>query len=154
MIEDLQILIYKTNLSKRFWASFIDYTLVFALTYLYIDTFEIENEEGVKAVNGVMVFPILIVWFFYFIVLEVLYGGTLCHLALKLKVLTIDGREIGFSQSLKRHLVDPIDFFFFGFPAIIAIKNSDKHQRLGDMLAKTVVIDITDKQQYKNHSIK
>jgi uncharacterized RDD family membrane protein YckC len=45
-------------------------------------------------------------------------------------------------------LLDPIDILFYGIPAIIAIKNSDKHQRLGDMWAKTIVVDIKDAEQY------
>ena len=33
-----------------------------------------------------------------------------------------------------------IDFFFFGIVAFITIKNTPDHQRLGDLLAKTIVI--------------
>jgi len=45
-----------------------------------------------------------------------------------------------FGQSLKRHLLDPIDMIFFGLVGIITIKNSEFNQRLGDMWAKTVVV--------------
>ena len=51
-------------------------------------------------------------------------------------------------QAFKRHLVDPIDFLIWGLSAAIAIKNSDKHQRLGDMWAKTIVVDILDPEQF------
>jgi uncharacterized RDD family membrane protein YckC len=56
-------------------------------------------------------------------------------------VLTIDRKEIEWTQALKRHLLDPIDILLYGIPAIIAIRNSDKHQRLGDMWANTIVVD-------------
>ncbi|WP_394335734.1 RDD family protein [Flavobacterium cyanobacteriorum] len=45
-----------------------------------------------------------------------------------------------FFQSLKRHVLDPVDMFPFGLIAIITIKNTDKHQRLGDLWAKTIVV--------------
>jgi hypothetical protein len=61
---------------------------------------------------------------------------------LGLQVVTKNGNSISFGQALKRHLVDMIDFFFFGIPAFITIKNTPDHQRLGDLLAKTIVIDV------------
>jgi hypothetical protein len=44
--------------------------------------------------------------------------------------------------------LDPIDILFYGIPAIIAIKNSDKHQTLDGMWAKTIVVDPKDTEQY------
>ena len=147
--DNLPILTYKTNLKKRFFASLFDYIIVIALTYLYIDFFGTTNEngEGGKTVRGLMTLPLFSFWFIYFVVVEAYFGGTLFHLAFNLKVLTIDRKRIEFTQALKRHLVDPIDFFIWGLPAAIAIKNSDKHQRLGDMWAKTIVVDISDTEQ-------
>ena len=106
-----------------------------------------ENDEGGKTVNGLLALPIPIVWFIYFVIIEAFYGATLAHQGLYLKVLTVDRKEIEFTQALKRHLVDPIDILLYGIPAIIAIKNSAQHQRLGDMWAKTIVIDTKDKEQ-------
>ena len=64
-------------------------------------------------------------------------------------------KEIEWTQALKRHLLDPIDILFYGIPAIITVKNSGKHQRLGDMWAKTIVVDIKDPEQYfTNKAIK
>jgi uncharacterized RDD family membrane protein YckC len=45
-------------------------------------------------------------------------------------------------------LIDPVDFFIYAIPAIIAIKNTDKKQRLGDLWAKTIVVDTCDPEQY------
>ena len=149
--DNLQTFTYKTNLKKRFFASLLDYIIVFTLTYFYIDFFGTlnENGDGGKTVRGLMTFPLFSFWFAYFIIVETYFGGTLFHLAFNLKVQTLDRKPIEFKQAFKRHLVDPIDFFFWGLPAFIAIKNSDKHQRLGDMWAKTLVVDILDPEQYK-----
>jgi len=148
MLEDeLQIFQYKANLKKRFWASFFDYAVVFAFTFFYIDFFGTPNEHGGKSVQGVMGLPVLGLWFVYFVVVETYFGGTLFHLAFNLKVLTVDRKPIDYIQALKRHLLDPFECFIWGIPAAIAIKNSDKHQRVGDMWAKTIVVDILDQEQ-------
>jgi uncharacterized RDD family membrane protein YckC len=138
---------YKTNLKKRIIATLLDYTLFLLPTYMYIMVFGVYNEEGGKTVSGLMALPIPIVWFMYFVIVEALYGGTLSHQGLNLKVLTLDQREIEWTHALKRHLLDPIDILLYGIPAIFAIKNSEKHQRLGDMWAKTIVVDIKDTEQ-------
>jgi uncharacterized RDD family membrane protein YckC len=139
---------YRTNLKKRFWASFIDYLLIFVLTYIYISRFGVETEVGTKSIQGFATFPIILVWFLYFVVIETYQGATLGHKAFNLLVLTDKRGKIGFTQAFKRHLVDPVDFFIYAIPAIIAIKNTDKKQRLGDLWAKTIVVDTSDPEQY------
>ena len=140
--------ITKTNLKKRIIATLLDYSLFLLSTFLYITLVGHDNDEGGKTVSGLLVLPIPIFWFIYFVFIEAHYGTTLGHQALYLEVYTIERKEIEFIQALKRHLLDPIDILFYGIPAIIAIKNSDKHQRLGDMLAKTIVVDTKDAEQY------
>jgi uncharacterized RDD family membrane protein YckC len=140
--------VFKTNLKKRIIAVLLDYTIIFLFTDIYLKLFGHDNTDGSRSVNGLLGLPVIAVWFIYFVVIEACYGATLAHQGLYLKVLTIERREIEWTQALKRHLLDPIDIFFYGIPAIIAIKNSDKHQRLGDMWAKTVVVDTKDAQQY------
>lgn len=92
-----------------------------------------ENDEGGKTVSGLLTLPIFFVWYIYFVIIEAAYGATLGHQGFNLKVLKINRSSISLTHALKRHLLDPIDILFYGIPAIIAIKNSDKHQRIGDM---------------------
>ena len=81
----------------------------------------------------------------YFVVIESSLSSTLGHYILGLKVITNENKRINFLHSLKRHLVDPIDFLIFGLPALISISNTQNHQRLGDLWAKTFVVkDIDD----------
>ena len=126
----------------------IDYGMYFLFLIIYIPLFGKENEEGGQSVSGLLGLPILIYWFIYFIVVESIYGATLGHQAFYLRVLTINRNKIVFLQAVKRHLLGFLDMLVYGIPAIISIKNSDKHQRLGDMWAKTIVVDTTDKEQY------
>ncbi len=139
---------YKSNLKKRFLASFIDYLLIFLLTFFYVEKFGIVTEEGGKSVQGLATLPLFMVWFLYFVIIETYHGATLGHKAFNLLVLTEERTEIGFTHVLKRHLLDPFDFFIYAIPAIVAIKNTEKKQRLGDLWAKTIVVDITDSEQY------
>jgi uncharacterized RDD family membrane protein YckC len=88
---------------------------------MYIMFFGHDNDEGGKSVEGLMVLPIPTLWFIYFVVVEAFSGATLAHQALYLKVTTLDRRQIGFTQALKRHLLDPIDILFWAIPGIIAI---------------------------------
>lgn len=141
-------LVTKTNLKKRIIATLLDYSLFLLLTYLYITVFGRENDEGGRAVEGLMALPIPIFWFLYFVVVEACYGATLAHQGLHLKVVTINRKNIEGIQAFKRHLLDFIDILFYGIPATIAILNSDKHQRLGDMWAKTIVVDTKDSEQF------
>ena len=140
--------VYKTNLKKRIIATLVDYTIYLLFFIFYVSYFGHDNNEGGKTVDGVMALPVFLVWFVYFVVVEAINGATLGHKGVYLKVVTIDRRSIGFGQALKRHLLDPVDILIWGIPALISIKNSDKHQRLGDMWAKTIVVDTKDPQQY------
>ncbi|HSZ85598.1 MAG TPA: RDD family protein [Puia sp.] len=137
---------YKTNLKKKIIATLLDYALVLIPTYMYIMYFGVVNNEEGKTVSGFMALPAL--WFIYFVIVDTFYGATLAHQALYLKVITLNRKEIGFSQALKRHLLDPINILFWDIPGIIAIKNTDKHQRLGDLWEKTIVVDTKDAKQY------
>lgn len=148
MTTDNSTFKFKTNLKKRIYATIIDYVIYCLFFYVYIMFFGQENDEGGKTVSGLLALPIFIVWFIYFVGIEAFYSATLGHQSFNLKVRTLNRKDIEFTHAIKRHLLDPIDILFYGIPAIIAIKNSDKHQRIGDMWAKTFVVDTTDPEQY------
>ena len=63
------------------------------------------------------------------------------HMIMQLKVVSLNGSAISFGQSLKRRILDGIELFAtFGIVAFITVKNSEKHQRVGDLWAKTIVV--------------
>ncbi|MBK9511291.1 MAG: RDD family protein [Cytophagaceae bacterium] len=145
----MRIYKYKKNLPKRILATIIDYLIIFLITYVYIEVFGKINDEGVKVVSNLSALPLFLVWFFYIVVIEAIYGGTLAHQALNLKVLTSKGHEIDFGNAIKRRLLDPIDLIvLFGLPAFIFVSTTERHQRLGDLWADAVIVDITDMEQY------
>ncbi|WP_316843027.1 RDD family protein [Pedobacter gandavensis] len=137
----------KANLKKRVYATILDYALVSLSTVAYLLFFGEYDGLSNYTVTGLKACVIPIVWFIYFVIIEATYGATLGYKSFNLKVLTVKREEVEFSQALRRHLMDPFDILCYGIPAFIAIKFSEKHQRLGDMLAGTIVIDISDPEQ-------
>jgi uncharacterized RDD family membrane protein YckC len=138
----------KPNLKKRIIATVIDYGLYLLFFFAYVMNYGHPNNEGGYTINGLAAFVPEIVWFFYFIVLESFFQGTPGHLASGLKIFTVYRQNIDISHSIKRHLLDPIDILIYGIPAIISIRNTEKNQRLGDLWAKTIVVDTTDPEQF------
>lgn len=129
------------NLRKRIFAFLLDYVIYFTFCLYYLIYFGEKDIEGAFSVSGFRALPIFIFWISYFIVTESILKATLGHYLLNLKTIQIDGREIEIKHSIKRHLIDCIDFSFFGLPAYINIKNSEKGQRIGDLFAKTIIIE-------------
>jgi len=135
-----ETLIGSKKLSDRIFATIIDYGLTFSLTILYVIKAGHQTEEGSYQVSGLYVLPLIVFWFLYFPVVESVFDRTLGHWLMNLKVIRTNGAPIEFIPSVKRHLLDPVDIFLFGLPAMLAISQTPKHQRLGDMWADTLVI--------------
>ena len=133
----------KKHVGRRILAGLIDYTIFISITYFYVYIFGNKNDEGEFSVSGIKALPVLIFWILYFCLIETSLNATLGNYFLHLKPVDLKtGNNVTFKQSFLRHLVDPIDMFFFGIVAIIIIKNSNESQRLGDLLGKTKVIKV------------
>ena len=135
----------KPHIGRKIVATLIDYGLTFILLTIYLRQFgEYDPTENNYSVQGFMTLPIIAYWFLYHVLPEYFWGSTFGHFMLDLKITNIEGEKTKFSQNLKRHLIDPFDIFMWGIPAIIAIKNTEKNQRLGDLWAKTIVTSPKD----------
>ena len=127
---------------RRFLAGFIDYSIILGVIYYYIYTFGSLNPEGEYSVTGIETFPIMLFWFVYLCLVETTLNSTLGNFIVRLKPVDLQTEnKITLKQSFLRHIVDVLDMIFFGLVAIIIIKNSNESQRLGDLLAKTKVIE-------------
>lgn len=127
---------------KRILAGFIDYFIIYTLFFLFIYAFGEPNEDGGYSVNGPLAIVPMLFWGLITIGIEQWIGATLGNLIVGLKPISINGLDdkLSFGQSFVRHLLDPIDMFFFGLVGVLTIKNSDKNQRVGDIAAKTIVV--------------
>ncbi|HZH69561.1 MAG TPA: RDD family protein, partial [Flavobacteriaceae bacterium] len=97
---------------------------------------------GGYSMNGLPALVPVLFWFIMTVGLESGMGATLGNSIAGLKAIPMSGinRKLTFIESLKRRLLDPIDMFLLGLPAIIVIKNTEKNQRIGDLWAKTIVM--------------
>jgi uncharacterized RDD family membrane protein YckC len=97
------------------------------------------SPEGFNLVGG----PAFL-WFFiglaYYVVMEKVSGGTLGKMALGLKVVKESGEPLDWGASLIRNILRIVDGFLFYLVGAIIVWTSKKRQRLGDMVAHTLVV--------------
>ena len=81
-----------------------------------------------------------VIYIGYFVLMEGSRGQTIGKMITKIKVVREDGKPIDMNQALIRNLLRIIDGLFAYLIGAILIWRSDKKQRLGDSIAKTVVV--------------
>jgi uncharacterized RDD family membrane protein YckC len=93
---------------------------------------------------ALVIFVVFGVLFLYPLVMETLTRGkTIGKMAMGLRVVTVEGAPIRFRHALLRDLLLLVELFIFppgGALAVICILVSPRDQRLGDMVAGTLVI--------------
>ena len=68
-------------------------------------------------------------------------GQTIGKMIFGLKVVSHDYTDTSIGKSIVRHLCDIIDYFpFFGIVGLIVASNNKNNQRVGDLIAKTIVV--------------
>jgi uncharacterized RDD family membrane protein YckC len=81
----------------------------------------------------------------YFVVLEAIYGQTAGKWLADIRVVRKGGRELGWKGSIIRNLLRHIDvlpvFYIIG---VVTITLTDQNQRIGDLGADSIVIDISE----------
>lgn len=132
-------------ISKRALAVAIDYGLfsfAYALILVQFGT-QSTHESGrlmIELEGWRNILPVII-WVLTFPVMESFEGKTIGKKLLKLKVVKLDGSSYRGMDAFKRRICDWIDFMFLGLPALIISSNMRLRQRLGDIWARTVVVN-------------
>ena len=97
-----------------------------------------------EAVSGVLFsfggLAALLVTFAYFAIMEGRFGQTLGKMALGIKVVREDGGTIGTREAVLRTLMRIVDGIGSYLVALVVALISGENQRLGDMVAKTLVV--------------
>jgi len=120
------------GVGPRFLATLLDGVILFIFLIIVSAIF-----SKAPAVAELLILCIL---FAYYVVMEAVWGATVGKMALKLHIVHIDGSPIGWSEALIRTLLRMVDGLFCYVLGAIVINNSARHQRVGDMVAKTVVV--------------
>ncbi|SHH13474.1 Uncharacterized membrane protein YckC, RDD family [Thermosyntropha lipolytica DSM 11003] len=124
----------------RFIALVIDSFVFFVLGYVIAFITGNTTADG-YAMEGAPAFLMFIIGIAYFVLMEGKTGGTLGKLALGLRVRKVDGSPCSITDALVRNILRIIDFLpFFYLLGIILIWTSPRKQRLGDRVARTVVV--------------
>jgi uncharacterized RDD family membrane protein YckC len=97
------------------------------------------------AFYGAEAYPLLgaggVIFLLYFVILEGMWGATVGKMVMKIKVVREDGSACGLMPALIRNILRIIDALpFLYIIGLIFMSRSDKKQRLGDRIAKTVVV--------------
>jgi uncharacterized RDD family membrane protein YckC len=83
----------------------------------------------------------LLVWLAYFTITEMVFGKSLGKRAVGLRVVAESGEPASTGQILIRNALRVIDILpFFYLVGFITTAVSSRHQRIGDLVAKTIVV--------------
>ena len=122
------------GVGKRFVAVLIDGIVLSFIGYL------LAMMTGQTTGAGAPAFLWFLILLAYYVVMEKMYGATVGKMALGMKVLKTDGTPLEWNDSLIRNLLRIVDALFFYLLGAILIWTSPLQQRLGDRVAKTVVV--------------
>jgi len=130
---------FKPHIFRKILAYFFDYFFILGFTFWYIYEFGTVGEDGVYSVNGLLTFGPILFWFLFTVIFEQILGGTLGNLIVDLRPFDVNDMtsKPSFKQSVLRHLFDPFDALGIG---VFVIYTNEKRQRLGDLVANTIVI--------------
>ncbi|RVU00051.1 RDD family protein [Mucilaginibacter limnophilus] len=137
----------KPHIKSRIIATLIDYAIFSVFSVIYIIAFDDDPEPGRATVNGLPALVPVLLWFVYFPLLESINSTTPGHDICKLKVVGLKGQKISFGQAFKRRICDFIDLGLYGLPALICVAKTEKHQRIGDLWAGTLVVKKEDVEE-------
>jgi uncharacterized RDD family membrane protein YckC len=140
------------SIGNRFIACAIDHTIQIVALIVLFTTFAIianfadfgsRLANAPKWVIALLVILVFLLMSGYFAMFEWLWHGqTPGKRWLKLRVIREDGRPISFFEAIVRNLLREFDIMPFPFYSIglISVFSTDRDQRVGDLVAGTVVV--------------
>jgi uncharacterized RDD family membrane protein YckC len=131
----------------RFVAFFLDsligFYLYWFLGFLLNAFFEVPNLNVLHQSAGryaVHLFLTFGVFFFYYLLMESVFGATLGKFFCRLYVIEENGNRPSLGNVFIRNILRIVDYPFAFIVAVITMESSPLNQRLGDRAAKTIVI--------------
>lgn len=125
----------------RFVAQLIDAFIAAIIASFIVTAAGVEVTTSTELTLGYAPAIMIGIFFAYFTLMEGFLGATVGKMIFKVKVLQEDGNPCGLGRAAVRNLLRFIDalplLYLIGF---ILITRSERKQRLGDKVAKTVVV--------------
>lgn len=127
---------------ERILAVFIDLVIFFLYFYIlnwvlsFIDAI-FEDDWSIFGLQSLLLLPVM----FYSLYMHILFNGrTIGKMVLRMRVVRVDGSPVHWSNYMVRWMMRIIDQWVFPAIGLLTMIFTDKHQRLGDSAAGTVVI--------------
>lgn len=129
-------------LRDRVLAFIIDVVVIFAANILLSLALGYTIARFIRGGELILILVLSLVTTFYTLFFEVFNRGqTLGKMALRIQVVRIDGAQVTFTDLLLRWVFRLVDIWLsFGAIAVVIISSSRKGQRLGDVVANTVIV--------------
>ena len=129
-----------SSLGNRILAYVIDGAVIFGVSLVLIFIF---GAISISFENPVFIIFVAIPAFFYHLICEVTMNGqSIGKRITKIKVMKTDGTAASFSNYFLRFLLRPIDSIYF--LGLVCIFFTKKGQRLGDIAAGTVIVNLKE----------
>ena len=143
--EAVPLQLSEANVGSRTIAWFIDaIALGTAIVVMNVLIIMLGDDAPIPEWVGITVLVVLnfLLFFGYPIAFETLWGGrTPGKAALGLRVVTVEGAPVRFRHAAIRAALGLVDFWLTsGIAAVLATLLSKRHQRLGDLVAGTLVL--------------
>jgi len=122
-------------IGSRVIAILIDGALLLMVSFMMPSLF---GANGYGATGLVL---LVVIGVAYFFLAELFYGQTLGKKVMNLRVVAEAG-SLTASKVALRTAFRLVDGFFFGLVGLVATIASKKHQRIGDMVARTLVVRV------------
>jgi uncharacterized RDD family membrane protein YckC len=128
-------------LRDRIFAFFLDQVILggFMVFAIYAMLMTVRTENAAITMWFVFIMPI---FFFYTPFCDSMFHGrTIGKMALRLKVVRLDGRQLTLTDNVLRWAFRLIDIWFsVGILASILVSTTDRKQRLGDLISNAVLV--------------
>jgi uncharacterized RDD family membrane protein YckC len=128
----------------RAFAAIADYAICFAAYFAYARYFGTETDEGYVVSGCGHIVTLFAMWAVLIPLPEAIWGRTFGKWVCDLRVVGLKNEPLTTGQAFVRRIFDPIDLLsFVGLVGYIVAKTNPLSQRVGDLVAKTRVIEET-----------
>ena len=148
--QNVQIEYRLASIGTRLISTALDYAVIIAYVYFISKMFEwfFNAKNDLWLYYGTVTLFILPALFYHFILETALGGQTLGKMAMKTKVVKIDGTRATVYEYFIRWVMNIVDIWMMsGLIGLVSIILSKKSQRIGDFAADTTVVNLKAKLQ-------
>lgn len=99
------------------------------------------TNNGGTSLSGWPALSVVVFWFVWIVLSDYFFGRSFGNWTCNIKPVPIENPEnaLSFRQCIARHIFDMVDLSMIG---LVILFTSNKNQRLGDMVAKTMMVTL------------